>query len=108
MPETPKPPPKCTHESYEIKKFRVRTVKNEAVGIDLLLLRICIVCKACHRPFLFRAPVGFSSVEPTMTEDATTLLVPFDFPDDADEPLEVDDIEDDEEDEEDPSTNLLN
>lgn len=86
-------PCKHTHYKHELKS---QLVNSKVIGVERLFFLLTIACSDCGAPYVFRAPVGFSSVEPMADELQVNLRIPVERP----EQLLIDKEEDASEDKE--------
>lgn len=75
----------CKHEKYTATTNMV-VVKLEEIKSYQMVIKFKAYCTLCRRPFTFQAQHGFSTREPTISNDSTELRVPVNFPDDGDVP----------------------
>jgi len=71
--------PKCKHNRYtSVSKMNV--VKMSELDSWQLIMKVTVFCANCHKPFTFRAHHGFSTMEPTISNDSNELRIPIDYP----------------------------
>jgi len=73
------PNEKCKHDRYTATSKMV-IVKMPELETWQLIMKVSAFCALCHKPFLFRAHHGFSTREPTISNDSQELRVAVDFP----------------------------
>ncbi len=78
----------CKHTRYLITT-KVVNVKLQEIESWQMVLKINAVCKDCRKPFTFRAKHGFSTTEPTLSNDSRELRIPLDYPMDDDEEIAI-------------------
>jgi len=71
---------KCKHDKY-VATTKMIVVRMKELESWQLVLKVNIVCVVCNQPFTFRAHHGFSTNEPTVSNDELELRVPIDYPD---------------------------
>lgn len=69
----------CKHDRYTAVSKMVN-VKMPELETWQLVLKVSIFCAHCNKPFTFRAHHGFSTREPTISNDEFELRVPIDYP----------------------------
>lgn len=72
----------CKHESYATKT-KVEVVKLKELGTYQMVAKVSVWCSKCGRPFTFHAKHGFSTYEPSVSNDEAELRIPIDYPEDA-------------------------
>lgn len=77
----------CKHEKYTGTSKMV-IVKMPELKTWQLIMKMTAYCTQCQKPFTFRARHGFSTIEPTVSNDGLELRVPVDYP-------EKEEVEDD-------------
>lgn len=73
----------CRHTKYQVAT-KVVTVKLQELESWQMVMKITAICKDCRKPFTFRAKHGFSTSEPTLSNDSRELRIPMDYPIDDD------------------------
>lgn len=69
----------CKHDRYTATS-KMTVVKMPELETWQLIMKVSCFCALCHKPFLFRAHHGFSTREPTVSNDSQELRVPIDYP----------------------------
>ena len=69
----------CKHDRYTATS-KMEVVKMNELQTWQLIMRVKIFCHKCQKPFTFRAHHGFSTREPTISNDSIELRVPIDYP----------------------------
>jgi len=70
---------KCKHDKY-VFTSKMQLVKLSTLQATQLVLKISVACNNCKQDFMFRAPLGFSTFEPTMNNEGIELRIPVDYP----------------------------
>lgn len=77
---------KCEHKEHKLIP-KLTVVQMPQLKANQPIVRLTMICSGCQRPFTFRAHHGFSTSEPTLSNDGLELRIPFDPPDDEAEPV---------------------
>lgn len=77
---------RCRHDRYTATSKMV-IVKMPELSTWQLIMKVSVFCARCHKQFMFRAHHGFSTREPTISNDSFELRVPVDYPSEEDIPV---------------------
>lgn len=70
----------CGHKKFKAKGKMHYSVVDLPEKRQQLFFRFQLLCTECGEPFIFKAPIGYSTEEPTTDLELKELFCPIDYP----------------------------